>query len=751
MGLFKLSSVRQTATDDKNALSRIKLPNVQTEAPYRTKGANIQDRIAAINDRVEEVLGNVFDIYEVVSTQGQLNEIVKACEDNGICAIDTETTGLDPLVDKCIGWSIYTPGRKPAYVPILHASYVTGMLCEGQLTADECTPYIERLKKVRTVWHNAQFDIRVIKHNFHVELEPYWCCMIAGRVLNERDDNSLKALHKKYVNPDDKEYSFASLFADIDFRLVPIKYACIYGAKDSLITYEVYEYQRRFLDPDSEECQKKGLVQMAKTFLNIEVPIIKIVADMEDLGVCIDEEYLKTLSDEYEGILQQKDDYAHEVIEKYRPQIDKWNSENPNNQVPAWVNLGSAKQLSVLLYKALGLKSKIGKTDKFSLQEMNHEVAWAILSWKEYSTLVKTFIRGVPAKRNWNTGKVHTHYNSYGADTGRFSSSDPNLQNIPSHDKRIRQMFVPEKGCKFIGCDFSQQEPRILAHMSQDPNLIEGYLTGKDAYAIVASQVYHMPYEQCIKSAGKEAEKRRDNMKDVMLGVMYRRGAKSIAEKKGIPIEDAEEMIEHFYQAYPRVREWQEEVLDLLHTKGYAVEAFGRKRRMPDGMLPRYTLEQMSTGKNFDPLAALSGGKAGISPELEDSILEALYECRNRWQMENVRKKAEAMGIRIKDNGYLIAEAERQAINFGIQGTAATQTKLAMIKVARDPECIRLGVKNCLQVHDEIIVQVPSENAQEAAKRIAYVMSHAADDVITVPMKCDVEITDRWYGEFSES
>lgn len=750
MGLFKLDAVRQTSADDKKALSRIQLPNVQTEAPYRAKGANIQDQIAAINDKVEVVLGEFKGMYEVVSTVEQLETVVSKAEKNGICAIDTETTGLDPLQDTIIGWSIYTPGCKAIYVPINHTSYVTGMLCEGQLTTEECRPFFERLVKLKTVWHNAQFDIRVIKHNFGVEITPYWCCMIAGRMLNERDDNSLKGLHKKYVDPNVQDYDFKSLFPGVDFRVVPIRSAYVYGARDSIITFEVYEYQKRFLDPESEECKRRGLERMAHTFLEIEVPIIKVVADMEDLGVCIDDDYLKDLSDEYEKILQDRDDYAHEVIAKYQPQIDKWNMENPNNRVPEWVNLGSAKQLSVLLYKALGLKSKIGKTDKFSLQEMNHEVANAILSWKEFSTLVKTFIRGVPAKRNWNTGKVHTHYNTYGADTGRFSSSDPNLQNIPSHDKRIRQMFVPEKGCKFIGCDFSQQEPRILAHMSQDPNLIAGYLTGKDAYAIVASEVYHLPYEQCIKAAGKEAEARRDNMKDVMLGVMYRRGAKSVADKKGIPIEDAIEMIEQFYAMYPRVREWQEEVLETLHTKGYALEAFGRKRRMPDGMLERYTLEQISTGKNFDPLAALSGKEYGINSELEDSILDSLYECRNRWQVDQVKKKAEALGIRIKDNGGFIAEAERQAINFGIQGTAATQTKLAMLKVAHDPECIRLGVKNCLQVHDEIIVQVPAENAEAAAERVSYVMSHAADDIIKVPMKCDTVISDRWYGEFSE-
>ena len=750
MGLFKLDAVRQTVADDKKALSRIQLPNVQTEAPYRAKGVSIQDQIAAINDKVEVVLGEFKGMYEVVSTKEQLEAIVTQAEKNGICAIDTETTGLDPLQDTIIGWSLYTPGCKAVYVPINHTSYVTGMLCDGQLTTDECKPYLERLARIKTVWHHAQFDIRVLKHNFGVEFTPYWCCMIAGRMLNERDDNSLKGLHKKYVDSNVQDYDFRSLFPGVDFRVVPIKSAYVYGARDSIITFEVYEYQNRFLNPESEECKQRGLVQMAHTFLEIEVPIIKVVADMEDLGVCIDDDYLKELSDEYEALLQQRDDYAHEVISKYQPQIDKWNMENPNNQVPEWVNLGSAKQLTVLLYKALGLKSKTGKTDKFALQEMDHEVAWAILSWKELSTLVKTFIRGVPAKRNWQTGKIHTHYNTYGADTGRFSSSDPNLQNIPSHDKRIRQMFVPEKGCKFIGCDFSQQEPRILAHMSQDPNLLEGYATGKDAYAIVASEVYHLPYEQCIKAAGKEAEARRDNMKDVMLGVMYRRGAKSVADKKGIPIEDAVEMIEQFYEMYPRVREWQEEVLETLHTKGYAVEAFGRKRRMPDGMLDRYTLEQASTGKNFDPLAALSGKAYGISPELEDSILNALYECRNRWQVDQVKKKAESMGIKIKDNGALIAEAERQAINFGIQGTAASQTKLAMLKVAHDPECIRLGVKNCLQVHDEIIVQVPAENADKAAERVAYVMSHAADDIIKVPMKCDTVVTDRWYGEFSE-
>lgn len=759
MKLFNLPPARTTKQDDKAVASKTVRPQVITDAPYKKNGQSVRERVETAVARVDSVLGSSEEKYISITTEQELDAYVTQAESNGIVAIDTETTGTDCIADRCIGFSLFTPGQKPAYIPLLHVSYVTGIQLENQLTYAQCVPYLERLAKLKTVWHNAKFDIRILKNNFGIDLmEPYWCCMIAGRVLNENEDNSLKALHAKYVEGRNKQYDFGALFGGIDFRYVPVKFATIYAAQDAVATYEVYEYQQQYLDPSSEECKKRGLERMGRTFMEIEMPIQRIVAKMEELGVALDDKYTQELDKEYSAYLKTAYDKAYAELDKLMPIIEAWNNENPKNQVKLPVNFGSPVQLKFLLYTVLGWTSQTKTTNVQSLKEMGTPLTEAILEIRHYEKLLGTYIQKLPRVRAARDNKVHTTFNPYGAGTGRFSSNDPNLQNIPSRDKRIRQMFIPDEGYLFVGGDFSKQEPAWLAEMSQDKNLIDDFKQGRDIYAVVASRVYNLPYEECLEffpdgTPNLEGGKRRSNMKDVILGIMYRRGAKSIADKKGWTIEVANDIIAKFHENYPEVNPWQEGVLRLLHECGYSVERWGRKRRLPDGMKERYTLERVKQDKNFDPLAMLYGNGGedqGISDELADSILDALWKCRYRKEVERVKARALSMGIKVHDNGGYIAEAERQAINFCIQGSAATQTKLAMIAIDRDPELQALGVKLCLQIHDEVIAQVPRENAEKAAERMSYVMTHAAKDYLHVPIKCDTEVTERWYGEYAE-
>lgn len=303
--------------------------------------------------------------------------------------------------------------------------------------------------------------------------------------------------------------------------------------------------------------------------------------------------------------------------------------------------------------------------------------------------------------------------------------------------------------------DFSQQEPRSLAHMSGDEHFQSAYKEGKDIYAWCASMVYHVDYEECKEfrpdgSVNPEGKKRRSSMKSVILGLMYGRGASAIAEQLNISMQEAKGIIDAFNDAFPKVKEYTDFLQHQAATEGYVQTAYGRKRRLPDMMLPDYEFKVSDPTKlaSFDPLdfAGNNSGNGEIPEDRKQYFTQKMNKAWGFSQKAKIKDEAAAEGIQIIDNGGKKADASRQCLNSVIQGSAADITKRAMIDIYNDDELNALQFKMLIPVHDEIIGECPKENAKRCAERLEEVMINCCKDVIKTPMACDTEICERWYG-----
>lgn len=392
-------------------------------------GNSVLTKIANIKAMVEKHLGHLKDNFIVLDTVEKLKDYFDKCAD--IISIDTETTGLDPLIDKIVGLCLYTPEQPAAYVPINHVSYITGARADNQLTEEEVSKEFKQflLKNPYIVMFNAKFDIRVIRNQLKVS--NIWCdwdCLLAARLLNENEPtNRLKKLHQKYVLKDSEdEFTFDEFFKGLSFDKVPIATGYLYAAHDAQITYELYQFQKQYIRFDSP---RKDMRDIANVFHNVEMPCISVVADMEDNGIEFDFNKHKELSEKYHKLLSETEIKVYSEIDKCEKQISDYRKANPNCKLESPINLASTTQISILLYDILRLdsgdKRKPRGTGSDILEKLNHPIADALVKYRELSKLINAFIDSLPKFVNPNDGRIHCSFNQYGAKTGRMSCSDP--------------------------------------------------------------------------------------------------------------------------------------------------------------------------------------------------------------------------------------------------------------------------------------------------------------------------------------
>lgn len=459
MDLFTLPGIPSTKESDKKITSK----TAKKSKTIIKAGDSLLEKITSMTAFVNQKLGIYKDKYLCIRSEDELETYIDSCIDKGICSIDTETTGLNPMLDDIVGFSLYTPNQKAVYIPINHVDYITNEKLSNQLSKEFCKKQLNRLKdsNVKLIMFNAKFDIRVLRHQIGVYLTAWWDGYIAQKLLNENEtENGLKYLHNKYVLNGEKDaFSFADLFDNIPFNLVPIKTGYIYAARDAEITYELYEYQNQFLDKTSQKCIDKDLLEVADVFRDIEMPLINVVADMEDTGILIDQDYAKQLSEKYNNLLIQKEAEFYKLCDKYSDKIQAYRNTNPNNKLGSMINIASSTQIAILLYDILKEKpiprQPARGTGEAVLQAMDNEFCKVILEYREVAKLISTYVDKLPKIVNPNDGKIHCSFNQYGAKTGRFSSNEPNLQNIPSHNKDIRKMFVADDGYVLMSSDYS--------------------------------------------------------------------------------------------------------------------------------------------------------------------------------------------------------------------------------------------------------------------------------------------------------
>lgn len=727
----------------------------------KSGGMGLGERIVEARKAVESSLGAYKDRVRTIKTLEDLTSYFENSKE--IIAIDTETMGLNYFSDYIVGISM-SDGGDGVYIPLNHSNYVYGGRTLGQLEVKDVAEIFKKYKdNFKWVYHNSKFDLNVLQTAFGYKMPMhYWDTLIFAHLYRSNEEHGLKYLYNKYIAEEDEGVNkFDKLFNGLTFDLIPVDVATVYAGKDAIMTYKLFEWQYSILD--TEFAESKDL------FLNIENPLSYYVAEMQRTGV----EYDKKASDELSAALmeQQKEQekLVYAEIDKYKSQIDEYKITHPKNPLEDPINLKSEKQLSCLFYEIIGYKTKAGKgTGKEILQEINDDLCKALLQLRTLTKLIDAFIVSLPGFIEPTTGRIHTNLNQDGTETGRFSSSKPNLQQIPARNpigKKIRQLFKASDGYVMMSSDFSQQEPRVLCHLCQDEHLKQAYKDGKDIYAEMASKAFHKTYDECREFytdengnkilgddgeplLNKEGKKRRSKIKGVLLGLLYGESTATMAEGAGISTQEAQQIIDDFFAAYPRIQEYINKQQALAKERGYTLTLWGRKRIIPNIQREEFEFSYNENRKvDFNPMFWSDDvASVEVKEETKQFYIQKLQKA-NYTQRMKIIENAKLAGIDIRDNRSYIAEANRKVVNSIVQGSAADMSKLAMLKIATNQEMRDLGFRQLFPVHDEIIGECPMENKDRCAELMSKMMIDAGASKVSVPMKCDVAKFINWEGE----
>ncbi|MEJ5283427.1 MAG: DNA polymerase I [Brevinematales bacterium] len=541
----------------------------------------------------EELTGN----YKLILTKKELFEVIEKIKKNGFVSIDTETTAPNPFLCELIGISVAIKTNEAFFIPV---SYCCSQEFDLNFVTQNLKPLLED-EKIKKIGQNLKFEWEVFS-NFDIDMEGiYFDTMIAAYLINPtRTHNNLESLILEYLNLKKDTYTETlkksnkgkeNTLLDIDIDKL-VKYAC--GDADAAL--RLYEKLKPILEKEKLE----------KVFYDIEIPLIRVLAKIEKNGVKIDRNLMEQMSREVQKELEKLEDSIFEMAgEKF--------------------NIQSSIQLAKILFEKLGLEPvKFTEKGKPSTDEevlatlaVEHDLPREILKFRTFAKLKNTYLDSLPELINPKTNRVHTSFNQTVTATGRLSSSEPNLQNIPIRDeigRKVRMGFVPEDGNILISADYSQIELRVLAHFSQDEALVEAFKSGKDIHRHTASIIFKCSEEEVTEEMRRRA-------KSVNFGIIYGLQAFGLSKQLGIPVNEAKSFIESYFESFPKVKNFVKEVIEEVKESGEVRTLYGRRRVFPD-----------------------------------------LY------------KKS------IQDNLYLSA-SQRMALNTKIQGTAADIIKIAMIEL----------------------------------------------------------------------
>lgn len=772
-------------TDTKKLIKKVNNPkaikHLTVDKALKSKTVPIEHKLALIKEEVERILGRYKDDTLVITTKEAFVNYIDKAISNEIIAIDTETNNsLDPLTCKLMGPCIYTPGLKRAYIPINHIDLATGERLPWQLTEKDVTEQFNRLSNTKIIMHNGKFDYQVIKCTCGLPLKCYWDTLIAARLLNENERANLKEQYMLKIDPSQEKYDIDKLFSGVEYAIVDPELFALYAANDAYMTYKLYMWQKtQFKTPE--------LAKLYSLFMEVEMPLVEVTAEMELTGVCINTEYAKRLSEKFHKKLDEIDTKIINEINAYAETISAWrlseeaNIKSPkldkttgkqkvdakgnlafnkskNEQLKDPIEFTSATQLAILLYDVLKVPvvspdSPRGTGEEI-LEQIDLPFCKSILERRSLGVLINTFIDKLPACVSPVDNRLHGSFNQLGADTGRYSSKDPNLQNIPSNEHSIRLMFTAAPGYIMVGSDFSSQEPRLMAEYSQDKFLLDSLRAGKDPYATIAVKVYHNNYEDNLEhhpdgSLFPEGSKRRKSVKGLLLGILYGMGVPAIAERLNISKQEAQKILNDFYAGFPGVKSWMEDTRKAVKDNGYVEDFWGRRRRLPDVQLQPFTIEPLRSfpRTDFNPILDTKKyfGKDDETKVEYYRKKSTEINSKSREESHALIEEARKNGIYIVNNGAFISRAERQCVNARIQGGAATMTKKAMLAVYNDPKIKELGFRLLITVHDELIGECPEENAEQVKERLSFLMTTAAFPTVQVQMKCDAEAFYSWY------
>ncbi len=518
-------------------------------------GASSEQKEVVFNEKIESLRKKNF---QLVTSQIALANVVQEIEQAGYCALDTEGDGVNPHVMHMVGISICTTEKVAYYIPFDHK------VDEPQLSWHEVRAALKPVledPKVELYFHNAKFDLHVLaQHGIEVANIAFDTILAAALVTKEWQRIGLKQLAQFYF--DEHMLTFEEVVKARklpNFPFVDLKLATLYSANDG---YQTYKLKKLF----EKELEREG---MDKLFYAIEMPMLRLLYRMEKQGVLVNQEVLMHL-----------DLKISDALAKIETDIIAMLSEEQKE-----INLNSPKQIEQLLFYDLELppQKKSSKrtgysTDQEVLAALSklHPVPGLILKYRELYKLKSTYIEALPSYINPNDKKVHTTFSQTRVATGRLSSHDPNLQNVPVSGPglAIRSSFEPETGHAFISGDYSQIELRVLAYLSQDKALIDAFKAGHDIHAETSARLFNVNLDQ-VTSAQRQVGKR------INFSILYGLTPYGLSKDLGIPFGEAKQYIDTYFAQYPGVRDWMDKVVEEAYEKGYVTTLWGRRRYIP--------------------------------------------------------------------------------------------------------------------------------------------------------------------------
>lgn len=595
--------------------------------------------------------------YQIILEQKEFDQWLKKLEHAELFAFDTETTSLDYMTAEIVGVSFAIEENHAAYVPLAHNYPGAPQQLNREKILQQLKPLLENPAR-KKLGHHLKYDKNVLA-NYKIDLQGIaFDTMLESYVLDstgsrhDMDTLALKYLGHRTIHFEDVAGKGAK---QLTFNQIPIEQAGPYAAEDADITLKLHHVLWPKLSAEA------GLINI---FSQIEMPLVTVLSHMERRGVLIDTHLLQQQSKHLALRIFELEHEAHRLAGQP-------------------FNLGSPKQLQEILYQKHGLpvleKTPTGQpsTAEPVLQELalTYPLPKVILEFRSLSKLKSTYTDQLPLQINLHTKRVHTSYHQAVAGTGRLSSSDPNLQNIPirtEEGRRIRQAFIAPPHCKIVAADYSQIELRIMAHLSQDVGLLKAFADNQDIHRATAAEVFSVPLAEVSNDQRRSA-------KAINFGLIYGMSSFGLAKQLGVERDAAQSYIDLYFARYPGVKQYMENTRRQAHQQGYVETLFGRRLNLPE------------------------------------------------INVRNIQRQR---------------ASERAAINAPLQGTAADIIKLAMLKAETALAHANLTTRMIMQVHDELVFEVPENEISVATSIIKDSMMHAAK--LAVPLVVGIGVGNNW-------
>ena len=540
--------------------------------------------------------------YYLIDNENKMRDLAQKLNLADSFAFDTETTGIEPMRVELVGLSFSLQENEAYYIPIPPNKE------EAKLIVNIFKEALENTNSLK-IGQNIKYDYIVLR-NYGVTVKgQFFDTMIAHYLLQPEQRHNMDYLAEVYLHY--KTIPIEDLIGpkgkgQLSMRDVPLEKICEYAAEDADITLKL----KNILE---KELHKENLENL---FYTIEMPLVRVLSEMEITGVNVDTEVLS----QYSLLLSNKIDILEKEIYE---------------MAGTEFNVSSAKQVGEILFDKLKIdeKAKKTKTGQYSTTEevleklrSKHPIVGKILEQRGIRKLLSTYINALPELINPITGKIHTSFNQTVTATGRLSSSNPNLQNIPIRDdegKEIRRAFIPDKNCVFFSADYSQIELRIMADLSGDQNMIDAFCSGEDIHAITASKIYKIPISEVSKDMRRKA-------KTANFGIIYGISVFGLSDRLNIPRSEAKELINGYFETYPHIKEYMNKSIDIAREKGYVETISGRKRMLPD------INSKNAIVRGYAERNAIN---APIQGRAADIIKIAMVRIYNRFEQEGLRSK----------------------------------------------------------------------------------------------------------------